>query len=60
MNQIFDFYQYGIFFYSAVITLAYVGLVILGYFNINNKKTSILMEMIVSSIVFQKKLPVFL
>lgn len=38
MNQIFDFYQYGIFFYSAVITLAYVGLVILGYFNINNKK----------------------
>ncbi|WP_026809932.1 glycosyltransferase family 2 protein [Arenibacter latericius] len=39
MEQIFHFYQYTIFFYSAVITFGYVSLAILGYFNINNKKS---------------------
>lgn len=38
MDQIFFFYQYLIFFYSAIITLGYVTLAILGFFNINNKK----------------------
>lgn len=38
MEQIIYFYQYAIFFYSAIITLAYVCLAILGYFNINDKK----------------------
>src|SRR5690554_388592 len=39
MDQILDFYQYAIFFYSAFITLAYVSLAILGYFNITSKNS---------------------
>src|SRR5690625_4036893 len=39
MEQTFYFYQYFIFYYSAVITLSYASFAILGYFNINNKKS---------------------
>ena len=39
MENIIYFYQYVIFFYSIIITLAYVSLAIIGYFNINYKKS---------------------
>src|SRR5690554_7338780 len=39
MENIIYFYQYVIFFYSVIITLAYVSLAIIGYFNINCKKS---------------------
>lgn len=40
MENIFQFYQYTIFYYSAIITLSYISLAIIGYFNIINKKST--------------------